>query len=176
MGSYTSVPVPKVIGWSSDSSNPVGSEYILMEKASGKQLFQVWGEMNQLQQFSLIKSLVQLESQLAAMQFPAYGSLYLWDSVSQLDSVVPIDDKYCLGPMYNASWFPQLGTELYAGPCKSQTNISRTVLTAHSREGPVRAWPCADWSWSCAPAAFYSHSSWAPFRNFVGTQGDFRSH
>ncbi|RAK95655.1 serine/threonine protein kinase [Aspergillus ibericus CBS 121593] len=95
-----------------------------MEKAGGRPLFRVWGEMNQLQQFSLIKSLVRLESQLAALEFPAYGNLYRRDSVTpQLHSEVPIDDEYCLGPMYNASWFPQPNNGIYAGPWKGLSEL-----------------------------------------------------
>ncbi|KAI2821205.1 hypothetical protein CBS147343_7944 [Aspergillus niger] len=109
--------VCKVLGWSSDSSNPVGSEYILMEKAHGKQLVDVWGEMNQLQQFRLVQCLVQLESQLAALEFPAYGNLY-FRRLGPQESVrtVPIDDEYCVGPAYSASWFPQLGEGRHTGP------------------------------------------------------------
>ncbi|RDH30425.1 hypothetical protein BDQ94DRAFT_181707 [Aspergillus welwitschiae] len=115
--SRTSVPVCKVLEWSSDSSNPLGSEYILMEKAHGKQLVDVWGEMNQLQQFRLVQCLVRLESQLAALEFPAYGNLY-FRCLGPQDSVrtVPIDDEYCVGPAYSASWFPQLGEGLHTGP------------------------------------------------------------
>ncbi|RAQ44971.1 hypothetical protein AFGD_008158 [Aspergillus flavus] len=58
---HTAVPVPNVIAWSSDASNPIGSEYILMEKARGRQLVDVWGDMNQLQGFKFIKNLARLE-------------------------------------------------------------------------------------------------------------------
>ncbi|PWY75867.1 hypothetical protein BO83DRAFT_397986 [Aspergillus eucalypticola CBS 122712] len=71
--SHTSVPV-------SEASNPVGSEYILMERACGRQLVEVWGEMNQLQQFRLVQCLVQLQSQLAALEVPAYGNMYFLPS------------------------------------------------------------------------------------------------
>lgn len=48
-----------------------------MEKANGRQLVDVWGEMGQLQQFKLIQNLVRLESQLVSLDFPGYGNLYL---------------------------------------------------------------------------------------------------
>lgn len=114
--SQTSVPVPKVLAWSSDSSNPVGSEYIVMEKVNGRQLVDVWGEMGQLQQFKLIQNLAQLESQLASMEFPGYGNLYFRHSTKDGSQVIPINDDYCIGPAYNASWFPQFGNQNYAGP------------------------------------------------------------
>jgi hypothetical protein len=125
VGSRTSIPVPKVIAWSSDASNPVGSEYLLMEKARGIQLADVWGDMNQLNQFKLIQCLTQLDSQLALMKFPAYGNLYFRDAAPRcLSPVVRIDDEYCIGPAYNASWFPRSGNEQYAGPCMTSLNRS----------------------------------------------------
>jgi hypothetical protein len=66
--------VPKVLAWSCDALNPVGIEYIVMEKARGYQLGEVWGEMNQLQKYKVIQNLVMLESQLASLKFPGYGN------------------------------------------------------------------------------------------------------
>lgn len=57
---HTQVPVPKVLAWSSDPSNPVGAEYIIMEKASGIQLFKTWGAINEYDQFCLVKQLTKL--------------------------------------------------------------------------------------------------------------------
>ncbi|GFN11624.1 phosphotransferase family protein [Aspergillus tubingensis] len=114
--SHTSVPVCRVLGWSSEASNPVGSEYILMERACGRQLVDVWGEMNQLQQFRLVQCLVQLQSQLAALKFPAYGNMYFLSSDAQhSDPIVPMNDDYCVGPAYNASCSPQLSERAHAG-------------------------------------------------------------
>lgn len=55
--SLTSMPVPEVLTWSCDALNPVGNEYIVMEKAKGRQLVEVWGEMDQAQKFKLIQTL-----------------------------------------------------------------------------------------------------------------------
>ncbi|GKZ19282.1 hypothetical protein AbraIFM66951_011424 [Aspergillus brasiliensis] len=151
--SHTSVPVCKVLGWNSDSSNPVGSEYILMEKAHGKQLVDVWGEMNQLQQFRLVQCLVRLESQLAALEFPAYGNLYFRRFGPQ-DSArtVSIDDEYCVGPAYSASWFPQLGEERHAGPWQGLTDLGLGLVSRG--------------------LAHLQHSSLAPRRPHFGTKSE----
>ncbi|GAQ03979.1 hypothetical protein ALT_1300 [Aspergillus lentulus] len=74
---HTSIPVPRVLSWSSDSSNPVGAEYIVMEKAAGVPLFQRWADMAEIDQLELIKNLTKLEAQLSSIQSPAYGGLYL---------------------------------------------------------------------------------------------------
>ncbi|KAJ5883527.1 uncharacterized protein N7473_010413 [Penicillium subrubescens] len=58
---HTSVPVPRVISWSSDNSNAVGAEYIIIEKATGIPLFQEWGSMTNFEKQQLIKNLTRLE-------------------------------------------------------------------------------------------------------------------
>jgi hypothetical protein len=52
---HTSLPVPEIFAWSSDASNPVGAEYIIMEKARGVQLFKVWDTISDSSKLSLIK-------------------------------------------------------------------------------------------------------------------------
>lgn len=73
--------------------------------------------MDQSQKFKLIQNLVQLESQLASMKFPGYGNLYLRHSVQHISRVIPIDGIYCIGLVYNASWFPHFDNKNDAGPC-----------------------------------------------------------
>jgi hypothetical protein len=70
------VPVPRVISWSSDNSNAVGAEYIIIEKATGIPLFQEWGSMTDFEKQQLIKNLTRLEPQFAKIKFSAYGGLY----------------------------------------------------------------------------------------------------
>ncbi|KAL5427990.1 hypothetical protein PMIN04_000937 [Paraphaeosphaeria minitans] len=48
-----------------------------MEKAVGCQLVKKWGEMEDLSYFEFIKNLCEIEADLAAITFPAHGSLYL---------------------------------------------------------------------------------------------------
>ncbi|KAJ5584255.1 Aminoglycoside phosphotransferase [Penicillium hispanicum] len=74
----TSIPVPAVLSWSSDSSNTVGAEYILMEKAAGVPLFQRWGEMTEYAKLQLI-----IDQNRAAIRFPSYGGLYLRTETSR---------------------------------------------------------------------------------------------
>ncbi|SMR44111.1 unnamed protein product [Zymoseptoria tritici ST99CH_3D1] len=78
---HTRVPVPKVLAWSSDATNTVGLEYIIMEKAPGVQLVKVYDGMRNYDNLMLIKTLGALESELAAIRFPAHGSLYLRQSL-----------------------------------------------------------------------------------------------
>ncbi|RMD45109.1 hypothetical protein DV735_g117, partial [Chaetothyriales sp. CBS 134920] len=110
---YTHIPVPKVLGWSSDASNPVGAEYIFMEKAPGAQLFEKYGEMSELQKFTVLERLTELESELTKFRFPVYGSLYLRESMSPTDKFENLSQDldpaqlFCIGPSCEREWHRQ---------------------------------------------------------------------
>ncbi|KAE8146871.1 phosphotransferase enzyme family protein [Aspergillus avenaceus] len=75
------IPVPKVLSWSSPSRhNPVGVEYILMERVNGRQLSEVWDTMSEAERFGLVKSLVEIEKKLVSSSFAFHGSLYYKDT------------------------------------------------------------------------------------------------
>ncbi|QSS64487.1 phosphotransferase enzyme family protein [Histoplasma capsulatum] len=74
---HTKVPVPEVYAWSSDPTNPVGVEYIIIGRAPGVPIFKIWGEMSQPRKLELIKQLNKFEHELSLIQLPAYCSLYL---------------------------------------------------------------------------------------------------
>ncbi|KAJ5936044.1 hypothetical protein N7454_005342 [Penicillium verhagenii] len=105
---HTSIPVPRVLSWSSRNSNAVGAEYIIMEKAAGVPLFQVWGTMTEFDQLQLIRNLTQIEAQLSAIRFPAYGGLYLRTDIEQPNK--PLDDEldpsFCIGPSCHRRYNP----------------------------------------------------------------------
>ncbi|EIT78866.1 hypothetical protein Ao3042_04679 [Aspergillus oryzae 3.042] len=100
---YTSIPAPRVFSWSSDNSNPVGAEYIIMEKVAGVPLFEQWGKMAEIEKLELIKNLTKLEAQLAAIRFPAYGGLYRQADVSSLQCQ-DLNGSICIGPSCGRSF------------------------------------------------------------------------
>ncbi|GES59319.1 phosphotransferase enzyme family protein [Aspergillus terreus] len=117
---YTTIPVPRLFSWSSDASNPVGAEYIVMEKATGVPLFGRWGEMAEIEEMELIKNLTQLEAQLAAILFPAYGGLYLRADAEHfkhqyIDGSVDEQQLLCIGPSPERSFDVDDGS-MYYGP------------------------------------------------------------
>ncbi|PYH83028.1 hypothetical protein BO82DRAFT_382665 [Aspergillus uvarum CBS 121591] len=78
------IPVPRVLSWSSFLQvNPVGAEYILMERVQGQRLSDVWDEMSEAQHFRLIKSLVEIGRKLVNAKFTLHGSLYYRDTFLQ---------------------------------------------------------------------------------------------
>ncbi|KAK0100514.1 hypothetical protein ONS96_007788 [Cadophora gregata f. sp. sojae] len=155
--SQTTVPVPRVLAWNSNPSNPVEAEYIVMEKAPGIQLFQKWDDLDGDSRLSLIKQLTELEHQLASIPFPASGNLYLVESVLKnkhipVDSSVDSTFQYSVGPSSDKSWDIDQG-QLYLdssqnldlGPWKSVAAYGRALtdreifrLRTHSRTRPGR--------------------------------------
>ncbi|KAL3433347.1 hypothetical protein BDV09DRAFT_186722 [Aspergillus tetrazonus] len=114
---YTSIPVPRVFSWSPDNSNPVGAEYIVMEKAIRVPLFERWGEMTEIEKLELIKHLTQLEAQLSAIGFPAYGVLYLRADADclerqDLDGDVDKQHLFCVGPSPDRSFDVDTGANI----------------------------------------------------------------
>ncbi|KAF1846161.1 uncharacterized protein K460DRAFT_313337 [Cucurbitaria berberidis CBS 394.84] len=110
---YTKVPVPRVLAWSSDPSNSVGAEYIMMEKAPGVQLYKVWGEMSDWDQLCVVKQLTKLEGEMTRIRFPASGSLYLCESMGNDDTYIVLDrdvdpsGQFCIGPSCERGWYAQ---------------------------------------------------------------------
>ncbi|KFX96260.1 hypothetical protein V490_03455 [Pseudogymnoascus sp. VKM F-3557] len=132
----TDTPAPNIYSWSSDTSNSVGAEYIVMEKAGGVPLFQQWGNMTEFSKLELIKGLTKLEKQLASVQFPAYGSLYLRDSCPDLGRYQPLDaaqdstGSYCVGPSCERAYILQAGensTNVDNGPWHSISAFGKAI-------------------------------------------------
>ena len=96
--SHTSVPIPNILEWSDNASNDIGSEYIIMEHARGIQLHCRWPTMDAVQQIRCIGSIVRNIRKTTALTFSAYGSLYFTDSFIGLDSKIPVDRRFCVGP------------------------------------------------------------------------------
>lgn len=109
-----------------------------MEKAPGIQLFKVWDDMTQVDRLQLIKRLIQLEHQLATIQFPAYGSLYFRRSIPKaservlLDLAIDPTGLYCVGPECGQAWTDgtspvDIQPNVDAGPCEQPCCFALSV-------------------------------------------------
>ncbi|CDM26530.1 Protein kinase-like domain [Penicillium roqueforti FM164] len=95
------LPVPRVYAWSSRApENPLGAEYIIMEKQSGV----------------VLNDLVDIERRLAATKFSKFGSLYYKDDLpDNSDSTSPLyldstgsevrSKTFAIGPTNHRSFF-----------------------------------------------------------------------
>jgi hypothetical protein len=65
----TGIPIPKILDWSDDTSNAVGSEYIIMEHASGIPLHDEWPTMDVSNQIKCIEALCQKLKEIVDLNF-----------------------------------------------------------------------------------------------------------
>ncbi|KAJ7466727.1 hypothetical protein B0H11DRAFT_2159580 [Mycena galericulata] len=72
----TGVPVPEVHCYDSNPYNRLGGEYIIMSKASGIPLSQVYHSLSYAQLVKLLENLAKLMIPLFGHRFPQIGSLY----------------------------------------------------------------------------------------------------
>ncbi|OJD23727.1 hypothetical protein ACJ73_04913 [Blastomyces percursus] len=131
--SRTSIRVPKVLAWSSDPANPVGTEYIFMEKIRGIALAERWETMNTLDRYKIIDQVIEMEKELESMKFPAYGCLFLRESAPQRYQHYPLPrdldpaELFCVGPFCDRPiWNP--------GFAKRHRPVSNVVSRASSLE------------------------------------------
>ncbi|PVH71026.1 phosphotransferase family protein [Cadophora sp. DSE1049] len=131
------IPIPKILDWSSSASNQLGSEYIIMERVSGRELADTWHTMTFKERMAVVEKIVDLERVLFGIRFPASGSLFFKDSLDpDVKSVdMPEDDslkdvgKFCIGPSTEYLWWYQKRNELAAnrGPWKSSEEVLKAV-------------------------------------------------
>ncbi|GLA91202.1 hypothetical protein AtubIFM61612_005534 [Aspergillus tubingensis] len=116
--SKLSLPIPKVLDWSDDPANPIGTEYIVQEYVKGAQLHQIWPHMNSEQHMLCTKALSMAIKQMASLDFPAYGSLYSADAPLEAHLKIPFKQGFCIGPHCSpVFWNRDIGElELYGGP------------------------------------------------------------
>jgi hypothetical protein len=115
------VPVPKVLKWSSNANNDVGAEYIIMEKAQGIPLHEVWDTMSPKQKCNFMADLVGIEAKMVSTSVASYGTLYYNGDVPKGKLVCGKDEatKFCLGPSVRRSWWEgeKAEIDIDRGPC-----------------------------------------------------------
>ncbi|PWY93924.1 phosphotransferase enzyme family protein [Aspergillus sclerotioniger CBS 115572] len=96
MRNELSTPVPRVLAWSSKADeNPVGAEYIIMEKVEGVQLDSVWPKMDIKKRFELVKTISGYQKAWISRSFTQYGSLYYSSDLENSDGCVIVkEDGY----------------------------------------------------------------------------------
>ncbi|KAF2876910.1 hypothetical protein BDV95DRAFT_133461 [Massariosphaeria phaeospora] len=108
-------PTPRVLAYSSNTTNPVGTQYIIMEHTSGVQLSQKWETMSIEQKAKCIQSVHEKLKPMVDLEFPAYGRIYeTTHAVNTNMQAIPIDQDFCVGqdcsPMY---WDGAVGCERF---------------------------------------------------------------
>lgn len=113
---------PEVYAWCSTKVNPVGAEYIIMEKLDGTPLGNRWFSLTPKDQYKIMTQIVEWETRLMSLKFPASGSLYyLKDIPSEKRTRLedPSSMAFCIGPIAHYSWWhDERGImDIDRGPC-----------------------------------------------------------
>ncbi|KAJ6498133.1 hypothetical protein C8R47DRAFT_1010006 [Mycena vitilis] len=132
IASHTSIHTPRVYGWNSDNTNPVGQEYMVMEKLKGTSASEVWDTLPMDLKKVTVYDVAHCILQLYALRFSTGGSLY---NDAEGNTVVgPIVST----PFYRAlDGFVRLPNEAdrdalsgYRGPFPSASGYMRSFLDA----------------------------------------------
>ena len=124
------IPAPKVFAWASrvGSNNPVGVEYIIMEKMQGDSLASRWLSLSTKELAEVIKQIVDIEARLFSAHFSEYGGLYYNNDLEEevrenkLNKSDDLDfpgDQFGIGPIANRSFWTEERNQMAIdrGPC-----------------------------------------------------------
>lgn len=133
------LPVPEVYDYSPSSDNAAKTEYIVMEFMKGTKLSDVWQELEEPEITSVLRQLVQLESRMISIPFPAGGSLYYTKDLEKATGRTGItldDDRFCIGPDARVRmWYGRRSQlDVNRGPCTCiclTTRIKRSSTNRH---------------------------------------------
>jgi aminoglycoside phosphotransferase (APT) family kinase protein len=114
------IPTPRIFDYAT-GDNPVGSEYILMEKLSGRPIGNACFELSEQQRLQVLHDIVKLESKLFSIELPASGSIYYARDLDPDTPTVGIsgtDNQFCVGPYAGHRWWfgKRKNLELDRGP------------------------------------------------------------
>lgn len=129
------LPVPKIYGYSPDSDNAAGTEYIFMQFVRGSKLNDVWPSLSDQEVISVVRQLTQLESSMMSLSFPAGGSLYFTKDLEKVSPGLGIlleDERFCIGPDTRLTlWYGRRSTfDVNRGPYLS----AEATLVAGARK------------------------------------------
>lgn len=144
------IRAPRVFAWSADSTakNPVGTEYIIMEKISGVESHHRWTHIAKGPEvFPLLDGVFNIEHSFEGAPFSQIGSLYFRDDVRAdlrdrplfRPGSLPEDDtelyrrlnaakdKYRVGPIADRQWWRSDRAQVTHdhGPCKLNPFVCR---------------------------------------------------
>ncbi|KAI2739974.1 hypothetical protein DTO013E5_10189 [Penicillium roqueforti] len=138
---FLQIPVPRVFDWSATSNNAVGSEYIIMEEASGTQLGLIWNQLSPDKKLSIMREIVTIESKMLAVSFSHFGSIYF--ASDAVESAVPalltsessselkerVYKKFSIGPTVDRSFWnkERSSMQISRGPWRTPQEYALSV-------------------------------------------------
>ncbi|KAM5474969.1 Phosphotransferase enzyme [Microsporum audouinii] len=123
------LPVPKVLAWSSDKDQPVGTEYIIMEKAPGEELGKSWSTLSISERVGIVSQLVKIQATLSSVDMKHYGSLYYSGEEGGHESIPGVSDRFCIGPSSAIRFWEEerMSMAEYRGPWSSPLSYAKDI-------------------------------------------------
>ena len=136
------IPVPKVLDYSANAENPVGAEYIIMEKVQGNPIGTSWYTLSEKERLKVLMGLVKLEAKLFSIDLPASGGLYYSHDLppemervslgtSTVSDTTAKRGEICIGPAISLKWWygeRSLLHNISRGPCKFYTFFNTPLV------------------------------------------------
>lgn len=136
------LPVPKVLAWCSRAENtPVKSEYIIMEKVHGGQLYDTWDKLDNKSLFHIMLEITKVEKRMANDEFSVLGSLYFERDLPLGTVKTPLrlvnengatidHDGYCIGPSVSRRFWrgERAHMKIDRGPWASYAEYAQAVI------------------------------------------------
>lgn len=119
------VPTPKVYGYDAQAGNPVGAEFIRMEKVAGRSLGERWFHLSDEQRVRVLGEVVAQEARLFNIVFPAFGSIFYPEDLEETMGRCHFEGKrkrFCVGPDVSLKhWFgTRSSLDIHRGPGKER--------------------------------------------------------
>lgn len=115
------IPVPRVLAYSATHDNPVGVEYIIMERLQGQSLGSRWLSLSTAELADVMSQLVEFEQKIFSFKFPAYGSLYNKHDISEnlRRNISSVEGDFCIGPICKRQFWHRERADMNIdrGPC-----------------------------------------------------------
>ncbi|OCH93356.1 hypothetical protein OBBRIDRAFT_790383 [Obba rivulosa] len=133
---HTSIPVPTIYHYDSNPYNRLGGEYILMSKAQGVPLAQVFNSISHNELTALLENFAALLMPLFAHRFPRIGSLYLGPDPD------PLSDSTSTIPTPTATSRP-CPASIASAASRAEDALTRKDAPARHEYhvGPIISWP-----------------------------------
>jgi aminoglycoside phosphotransferase (APT) family kinase protein len=93
------IPVPKILDYSPSVVNPVGAEYIIMERVHGESLASRWLSLSTEEVKHIMTQIAEIEQNIFAFNFPGYGCLYDEHDVEEERHLSLQVGDFCIGPV-----------------------------------------------------------------------------
>lgn len=148
-------PAPRVYAWNASSSadyakNPVGAEFIVMEKMPGVPLSEIWWNLQPNKKLKVFRQIARYQRRWADIKFNRFGSLYYAEQLDTslsghlyVENINPVtNSQFVVGPSCGREWSDEgrWDIQCYRGPCNpSLPNRSSTKRLIYLPQG-TRSW------------------------------------